>query len=178
MTQPPPNGGYPHPGADPRQPGVNPPVGADPRAPYGYGQPWGAYPQQPQQNWSGQPAGYPVPQPPKKKKRWPWILGGVVVLFVALVVIFLLTSPTRPSRVENAVQACQDTVSDRLSAPASAEFTADPAVREDPTDTWTISGGVDSQNALGTVLRANYKCNVQFMGDSKYSVEITSMTQQ
>ncbi|MGO3325201.1 hypothetical protein [Gordonia sp. (in: high G+C Gram-positive bacteria)] len=39
-----------------------------------YGQP-GQYP----------PPGYPGYQPPKKRKVWPWVLVGVIVLFIAMI---------------------------------------------------------------------------------------------
>jgi len=52
-----------------------PPGGAPPPPPFG-GQP---PPPQGPQNW-GQPG--PVAPTPKKKKKWPWVVGGVVALFV------------------------------------------------------------------------------------------------
>ena len=48
------------------------------------GYPQGQYPQQPysQQPYGGQ---YPPQTPPaKKRKKWPWILGGIILLFVAM----------------------------------------------------------------------------------------------
>lgn len=52
--------------------------------------PQGQYPQQPygqqpygQQLYGGQ---YPPQMPPaRKRKKWPWILGGIILLFVAMV---------------------------------------------------------------------------------------------
>ena len=47
--------------------------------------PQGQYPQQPygQQPYGGQ---YPPQMPPaRKRKKWPWILGGIILLFVAMV---------------------------------------------------------------------------------------------
>ncbi|MGC4934245.1 DUF4352 domain-containing protein [Gordonia sp. DT30] len=67
----------------PSPPGV-PPTGT---AQYGqpqYGQPQYGQPQygQPQYGAPGQPN----PLPPKKKRKWPWILGAVVVLIVIIAV--------------------------------------------------------------------------------------------
>ncbi|MET3959818.1 hypothetical protein ABIE52_006753 [Rhodococcus sp. OAS809] len=61
----------------------------DPQQPYGQ-QPQQPYGQQPQQPY-GQPQqpGYAPyaqqPLPPQKKKKWPWILLAIVVVFIALV---------------------------------------------------------------------------------------------
>jgi hypothetical protein len=43
------------------------------------------YPQQPYPNYP--PQGFPQQQPPKKKKRWPWIVGGIVVILALCGVI-------------------------------------------------------------------------------------------
>ncbi|MEP9393130.1 MULTISPECIES: hypothetical protein [Gordonia] len=72
---------------NPQQPGAGEPYGQG--QPYQGGQPFGAnqpygggqpYPQQP---YAGQ--GYPPPQPPKKRKIWPWILLAVVIVIIAFV---------------------------------------------------------------------------------------------
>lgn len=67
--------GYPPPGYPPQAPGAYPPGGYPPPAP-GY----------------GPPPGYPPPYgeypPPRRRRRWPWIVGGtVLVIVVALVII-------------------------------------------------------------------------------------------
>ncbi|WP_336873509.1 MmpS family transport accessory protein [Rhodococcus qingshengii] len=67
MTQPP---------QDPQQP--QQPYGEQPQQPQ---QPYG---QQPQQPYGQPPQGYAPQQPPQKKKKWPWILLAIVVLFIAL----------------------------------------------------------------------------------------------
>jgi len=43
------------------------------------GQPYGQYPQ-----GAAPPPGY-YPQPPKKKAKWPWVLGGFVLAFVLMI---------------------------------------------------------------------------------------------
>jgi hypothetical protein len=54
------------------------PYGNQPQQPYG-NQPYGQQPGQPYPNQYQQPHA----QPPKKRKKWPWILLAVVVLFIA-----------------------------------------------------------------------------------------------
>ncbi|MFD7846595.1 DUF4352 domain-containing protein [Nocardia sp. NPDC059764] len=42
-------------------------------------------PNMPQQPWSGQPQGpYYPPQPPKKRRVWPWVLGGFLACLLLL----------------------------------------------------------------------------------------------
>ena len=47
----------------------------------------GQPPQYPQSGHPEQPYGgqYPPQLPPKKRKKWPWIVGGIILLFVAMV---------------------------------------------------------------------------------------------
>ncbi|WP_410872272.1 MmpS family transport accessory protein [Nocardia sp. A7] len=56
----------------PQQPYGQQPYGQQP--PYGQQTPGGGYPQQ---------GGYP--QPPRKKKVWPWVLGGILVVLLLIV---------------------------------------------------------------------------------------------
>ncbi|MDJ0404008.1 hypothetical protein QNA23_10990 [Rhodococcus erythropolis] len=123
--------------------------------------------------FAGQPA------PAKKKRRWPWIVLAVAVVIIALLAIFGATSSTRDSanQSDTAVKACQDTVTDRLSAPSSAKFSDKYTVTDDAEGTWTVTGSVESQNALGVMLRADYSCNVRHEGGTKYSVSVDSLTQ-
>ncbi|MFW0793314.1 hypothetical protein AAFP30_05840 [Gordonia sp. CPCC 205515] len=61
---------------DPNNPGDQP----------NYGQQPPNYGQQPYQGQPGQAyPGYPPAQPPKKRKKWPWVLLALVVVFLAIV---------------------------------------------------------------------------------------------
>ncbi|WP_436790588.1 LppU/SCO3897 family protein [Yinghuangia sp. YIM S10712] len=73
--------------------GQQPPYGGPPQQPYG-GQP--PYPGPPpgQPGWGAQPPTGQPPYPgqmgymqPRRRKKWPWIVGGIVGLFVVLVII-------------------------------------------------------------------------------------------
>ncbi|MGA4541197.1 LppU/SCO3897 family protein [Uniformispora flossi] len=66
-----------------------------PQNPYGAANPYPGMPQPGAPAW-GAP-GYPAPPgyyapPPRRRKKWPWIVGGVVVCFVALAVIGYFTT--------------------------------------------------------------------------------------
>ena len=100
-TAPPPAGGFPPPPPQANPPGGYPPP-APPAAPAGYPQPsyapQGYPPAGPAQPGgyppAGYPAGYPAPgpggfaPPPRKRRKWPWIVAGsVVVVVVALIIV-------------------------------------------------------------------------------------------
>lgn len=53
----------------------------------------------PHAGWPGQePTQWgPPPTPPKKRKRWPWILGGIVLLFVLVGVVNAGNGGTTPA---------------------------------------------------------------------------------
>ncbi|BCN44706.1 hypothetical protein [Prescottella equi] len=95
---------------NPSYPSYGPPppngYGAQPQT--GYGQP----------GWGGVPPGYGYP-PPKKKAKWPWILGGIVALF------FLMVACTA------ALGVSSDSTSSSSSRSSSVSVAADPA-RLDP----------------------------------------------
>lgn len=116
------------------------------------------------------------PAQAKKKRRWPWIVFAVVAV---LIVLFIVTATSRgsDSPSDTAINACQDIVSGELAAPSSAKFTGDDVVTEVAADTWTVAGSVDSQNALGVMLRAKYSCTVRHESGTQYNVVVDSLTQ-
>lgn len=86
--------GQPGPG-DQNPYGQQPPYGGPPQQPYGGQPPYPGPPQQP--GWGQQPPMGPMgPQPypgqmgylqPRRRKKWPWIVGGVVAVVVVLAVV-------------------------------------------------------------------------------------------
>ncbi|GGL56375.1 hypothetical protein [Planomonospora parontospora] len=89
--------------------GQQPPYGRQPPA---YGQQTGPG------GWSPPPAG-----PPRRKALWPWTLGGAVVVFVALAVVFALL-PDDPAATRTASGATSSAPSAAPSTPATPQ--ADP----------------------------------------------------
>jgi hypothetical protein len=64
------------------QPTQQPVPGQQPEGAHGqqpYGQPYGPAPAGPH-GYGTPPPGYPPQQTPKKRKRWPWIVGGIVLV--------------------------------------------------------------------------------------------------
>lgn len=72
--------------------GQQPPYGGPPQQPYGGpqqpypGGPQQPYPGAPQQPYPAAPAGQGYFQP-RRRKKWPWIVGGIVGVLVILVVV-------------------------------------------------------------------------------------------
>jgi hypothetical protein len=66
---------------------TTPPPPDQPQQPYGQ-QPYGQQPQQPYGQQPYPPQGYPPPgyppQQPKKRKVWPWVVGGVILVVILL----------------------------------------------------------------------------------------------
>ena len=87
------------------------------------------------------------------------------------------SSPKAPDKLDewSAQVACQDTIKDRLKAPATAQF--DNWIRSANADgTYTITGTVDSQNAFGAMLRSKFSCRVSDNGNGTAHVSVTSLT--
>ena len=84
-----------------------------------YGQQPGPYAQQPgqipPQQW-GPPPGWVPAQPPKKKRRWPWVLGAIVLL----IIIVGVSGGGEDGATTTAAPAAG---SDTSAAPASGEQT-------------------------------------------------------
>lgn len=93
-------------------------------------------------------------------KRWSLVGAGVVlVLAVALGGRILWVRAHDPE--DAAIAACRDYVSDNLKSPSSAKFSRESVERNlDDASTWTASGAVDSENALGVSIRTVFVCKV------------------
>jgi hypothetical protein len=91
------------------------------------------------------------PQPPRKRRIWPWILAAVLVLALSIVVGALARQPSAPPG--------QPTVHTTLTATPTTDVTPTPARRPTPVPTvemvrsWTMPNLVganlqDAQNAI------------------------------
>lgn len=79
-------------------------------------------------------------------------------------------------RAARAESACRDYVSDRLKAPASAEFSGS-TLRTVSDLEFVVSGEVDSQNSFRAMLRSRYTCSVRLdLFDSTWALLDLSIT--
>lgn len=67
----------------------------------------------------------------------------------------------------NAQTECEHFVSQRLKAPATADFAPmrDLRITGEGNGPWTVEGYVDAQNSFGAKIRNRYTCSVAFNGD-------------
>lgn len=109
----------------------------------------------------------PEPQPKSK----PWIL--YVAGFLALVFAWGYFSYEDDGGGEFGAQvACEDRVRGMLKSPGTARF-GNPK-RTEMGSSWLISGHVDSQNSFGGVVRSNYSCLAEYVGDDIWEAGVTA----
>ena len=93
-------------------------------------------------------------------RRW-LTVGGVLL---AAYVLFPRTSHTSATTAPEAYTVtaftadCQQRITDKLKAPATARFPA-PAWSGTEATGYTASGAVDSENSFGALIRAHYECS-------------------
>jgi hypothetical protein len=84
-------------------------------------------------NWDRPTGGSPYPQPPKKKRKWPWIVAGVF----ALLVIVGLVAPTE-DKAADTPKAVVETSTPVITSPPRTTTTT-PATTTPPTTTTTAA---------------------------------------
>jgi len=106
----------------------------------------------------------PTSNPLNPKTASDWVLT-VLVAIAVLIVLYMaagyLTGDDGPDGDE-AKAACRVLVEDRLVAPATADFSGLSAAGGG--DRWTVKGSVDAENRLGTPIRMNFTCVVEYSG--------------
>lgn len=100
--------------------------------------------------------------PPKKNIPWPYIVGPLIAAVVVAICVAKSSGSDGP-RVGDAVVACKRFVEERLTAPATADFSGETVTGEGP---FTVTGTVDAENAFGAKLRSTYTCVVRASGDT------------
>lgn len=110
-------------------------------------------------------------RPPRNKKLEAAIAIPILALMGAFAVAVAFADGStdemdRSPELDNAAAeiACQDYVSDRLTAPASAVFT-NTTVMPSALDEFTVAGSVDAQNSFGATIRNSYSCTIQLDGE-------------
>lgn len=62
---------------------------------------------------------------------------------------------------------CEEFVKQQLKAPGSADF-SEQQHNEVGEDKWRVVGVVDSENSFGAKLRADYACELKYVGDDEW----------
>ena len=103
-----------------------------------------------------QPAHQPAGKPPLTRRQ-----AVVAVLIAVGIGASLLWSALDKDPEQAAESVCEDYVTDRLKAPASAEFPGADRVVSSTADEWTVVASVDSENGFGAMIRTDYVCTVR-----------------
>ncbi len=78
-----------------------------------------------------------------------------------------------------AIAICKKFVSQRLAAPADAQwpgpFDEAPEVRQTGLDTWRVASWVDALNTLGVPIRITYACTVRYLGENQWRLEVLNL---
>lgn len=122
------------------------------------------------------------PETPRQRKKKASPLLGLLGLLVVAglcviggVLIFgggddKKVDPVADNRSTNAEVMCEQFIEKRLKAPATAEYPK-PETSKDGA-TYTVRGGVDSENGFGAKIRTAYTCIVRDNGDTWTLVDL------
>ncbi len=121
------------------------------------------------------------PAPAQKAKSNPLlvlILIGLIAVLCLCVFTFATSSTSTPENPATPTMAsimCEKFVTDRLKAPSTAKFAPYRELKittygknEGVKDAFRVIGYVDAQNGFGAMLRNNYICDVQYIGDDNW----------
>lgn len=81
------------------------------------------------------------------------------------------TDDTDSGLSSDAKDVCENSVKDKLKAPATAEFSDEQAALEG--STWTVTGSVDSENSFGALIRSTYSCEAVHEGGQNWRTRST-----
>jgi hypothetical protein len=115
-----------------------------------------------------------TPEPQKPPVKAGWRTYAVLIAIVAVVAICVArqggsSEPSSEDLLRDAKRACQeDFIPPRLKAPATAKF-SEATVTENGSS-YTVTGQVDSQNAFGALVRAQFSC-VMHHGDDQWILD-------
>jgi hypothetical protein len=113
-----------------------------------------------------------------QKKSSPVITVILILITIICLGIFLLSRQgnggTEKSYVPNDTEAsimCQVFVERQLKAPKTADF---PATSQDKVthtgSAWTIVSYVDAENSFGAMIRTDYDCTVEYIGNEEWKL--------
>lgn len=131
---------------------------------------------------TAQPVAAVAPPAPPAKPKGSFAAGCFVIILALVAVGGILstmsggrgpTTPKEPHDTAGAFSVCKQFVTQRLRAPATAQFpnTFSPDVQSDggtPAGAYTITSYVDSQNGFGALLRTPFVCKVAWVSGERY----------
>lgn len=106
-----------------------------------------------------------------------WNGPGWVRAVIALAVLIVVVGAVRligmvlEDREGDARKACEGYVRDSLKSPSSAEF-SEAEAEERGEYGFTVSGAVDSENGFGAMIRNQYECKVNSIGDDWLLIDL------
>lgn len=96
------------------------------------------------------------------------VVGGVIVLVCSIAVLVNALKGEEPGGESIMAEVmCEEFIERELVSPATAEYEHS-TVFTDPT--YTVTGTVDSENALGAMLRSRYTCVVEPTGGDQWTL--------
>ena len=107
--------------------------------------------------------------------RHPLVAAALAAALIWLIIGITTSSTptadnTRQDRLES-IAGCEALVEQQLRSPSTADYESTARLNA---GTWTVTGTVDSQNALGGTVRTNYECTATING-SNVTTRITSL---
>lgn len=90
-----------------------------------------------------------------------WVIGGVVALAVGIGIASCVASSSRsnnPHHDLESIAQCEARIDKLLKSPSTADY--DSQTKASGSNTWTVTGTVDSENSFGATVRSSYQCTV------------------
>jgi hypothetical protein len=87
-------------------------------------------------------------------------LVAVAIALAVGAILVLLSQVSIGPDADGAATMCEEYVTDRLKAPATADFPGGAHVSS-TADEWTVVASVDSENGFGAMIRTDYVCTVR-----------------
>ena len=114
---------------------------------------------------------------PARNKKLDAILGiATVLVFCFVCVAIWATSGSdggksdEPEGIEAYVM-CQQFIEERLKAPGSAKYPVFSEIQMvQDGNAFTIFSYVDAQNSFGALIRSDYECAVEYIGDDRWNL--------
>jgi hypothetical protein len=132
-----------------------------------------------------QPKAKPQAPKVKQKQKLNPILGVATLLVMILVCVAIWATMDSDNGKSNeptgldAYVMCQLLIEDRLKAPGSTEYPVFSSIQyEQDGNIFYIKAYVDAQNSFGTLIRNDFFCVVEYVGDDKWNLKDLEMNER